>query len=313
MCNLSPGAANDIAVLSFKNGFHGRLFGSLSLTRTKPLFKMDVPAFDWPAAEPPMYKYPLDSCEHKGYNFQQDLKSLADVERLIQKWKDEKGMEVCCIVVEPILAEGGDVHLSPNFAQKLRKLTSDLGIYLIIDEVQTGVASSGSFWAHEQLGVVPDYVTFAKKMLSCGFYYNHDLNLKTPFRHFNTWMGDPVRLLLSQKMVAVIQQDRLSEQAARVGQYLRKKLEELGKEDTTHPVGILNVRGRGTLCAFDLPTVQIRDRLLQVLRNKYGVNQGPCGEATVRFRPSLYFEEKHVNVYIDALARARADIRHEIC
>lgn len=243
---------------------------------------------------------------------QQDSKSLADVERLIQKWKDEKGMEVCCIIVEPILAEGGDLHLSANFAQKLRKLTSDRGIYLIVDEVQTGVASSGSFWAHEQLGVIPDYVTFAKKMLSCGFYYNDELNLKTPFRHFNTWMGDPVRLLLSHKMIAVIKEDGLCEQAARVGEYLQKKLKGLAEEDTSHPVGLLNVRGRGTLCAFDLPTTQIRDRLLQVLRNQYGVNQGPCGVSSVRFRPSLYFEEKHVDVYIDALGRARDDVSQEM-
>ena len=57
-CNSLPGSAN-LGILSFKSGFHGRLFGSLSTTRTNPLFKLDLPAFDWPAAEPPRYKFPL--------------------------------------------------------------------------------------------------------------------------------------------------------------------------------------------------------------------------------------------------------------
>lgn len=65
MLNVAPGAPN-YGILSFKSGFHGRLFATLSTTRTKPLFKWDLPAFDWPAAEPPRYKYPLDA--NKEYN-----------------------------------------------------------------------------------------------------------------------------------------------------------------------------------------------------------------------------------------------------
>lgn len=74
---------------------------------------------------------------------------MKEVKNMVQKWKDEKDMEVCCVILEPILAEGGDLHISPNFAQMLRKYTEENGIYLIIDEVQTGGFSSGSFWAHE--------------------------------------------------------------------------------------------------------------------------------------------------------------------
>ena len=66
---------------------------------------------------------------------------------------------------------------------------------MIVDEVQTGVCGTGKFWAHEHwnLDSPPDFVTFAKKMLSCGFYHNHDTRVKQAFRHFNTFMGDPVR------------------------------------------------------------------------------------------------------------------------
>jgi len=65
MCNAAPGSPN-FAILSFKSGFHGRLLGALSTSRTKALHKVDIPAFDWPAAEPPRYKYPLE--ENVDYN-----------------------------------------------------------------------------------------------------------------------------------------------------------------------------------------------------------------------------------------------------
>jgi len=75
MLNLPPGAPK-YSILSLKSGFHGRLFGALSTTRTNPLHKLDIPAFDWPAAEPPRYKYPLDA--NVEYNRDQDQASLAD-------------------------------------------------------------------------------------------------------------------------------------------------------------------------------------------------------------------------------------------
>ena len=93
-CLLNKSEANNLAVLSFKNGFHGRTMGSLSLTRTKPLFKLDVPAFDWPCAEPPRYKYPLADSENEKWNQEQDERSLALVRQKIHWWKKEKGKDV---------------------------------------------------------------------------------------------------------------------------------------------------------------------------------------------------------------------------
>ena len=99
MLNQSPGAPNT-AILSFKSGFHGRLLGVLSTTRTNPMHKVGFPAFDWPAAEPPRYNYPLkDNVE---YNKAQDEASLADVRAKISEWKTEKNSEVCAVVIEPI-------------------------------------------------------------------------------------------------------------------------------------------------------------------------------------------------------------------
>ena len=101
MTNQSPGSG-DYAILSFKGGFHGRLLGSLTTTRTKVVHKLDMPAFDWPAAKPPSYRYPLDIPENLEYNQEQDRLSLADVRSKIEQWKAEKGKEVVAVVIEPI-------------------------------------------------------------------------------------------------------------------------------------------------------------------------------------------------------------------
>ena len=105
MLNVAPGSPK-LAILSFNSGFHGRSLGNLSATRTNPLHKVDFPAFDWPAADPPRYKYPLAANE--AYNRAQDATSLADARAKIEQWRTEKGSEVCAIVIEPVMSEGGD-------------------------------------------------------------------------------------------------------------------------------------------------------------------------------------------------------------
>ena len=107
--------------------------GALSATRTNPLHKVDFPAFDWPAAEPPRYKFPLS--ENVEYNRQQDEASLADVRAKISEWHEEKSSEVVAIIIEPIMSEGGDNQISAEFAQGLQDITKELGIYFIVDEV----------------------------------------------------------------------------------------------------------------------------------------------------------------------------------
>ena len=105
MLNQAPGSPKT-GILSFKSGFHGRLFGALSATRTNPMHKVGFPAFDWPAAEPPRYKYPL--ADNEEFNKAQDLASLADVRAKISEWKNEKGIEIAAVIIEPIMSEGGD-------------------------------------------------------------------------------------------------------------------------------------------------------------------------------------------------------------
>lgn len=130
-------------------------------------------------------------------------------------------------------------------------MTKEMGVYMIIDEVHTGVACSGRYWAHEywDLESPPDFVSFSKKAQASGFYYPDEFRAKFAFRHFNTWMGDPVRTLLMAKQNEIIREQNLIESAVEVGAYFK---DELNKVAEDNPDWVTNVRGRGLCLAYDV-------------------------------------------------------------
>ncbi|KAM0476692.1 hypothetical protein ACHAPX_006113 [Trichoderma viride] len=294
MNNQSPGSSS-LSILSFKTAFHGRLFGTLSTTRSKPIHKIDIPAFDWPQATFPMLKYPLD--QHAEENAKIEQASLDEVEKLIKTWH----IPPAAVIVEPIQSEGGDNHASPNFFRGLRELTKKHNVLLIVDEVQTGVGATGKFWAHDHWNLQdpPDIVTFSKKAQAAGFYYgNPALRPNKPYRQFNTWMGDPVRALLFRAIVGEIERLDLVNHTAKVGDYLYSKLEGLQKKYPEH-FKDLRGKGQGTFIAFDNPK---RDQFLAKAK-EFGINIGGSGASAVRLRPMLTFQEHHADILIDALEK----------
>ncbi|MDI1491739.1 MAG: 4-aminobutyrate transaminase [Ramalina farinacea] len=284
MNNQSPGSPH-MSILSFRSAFHGRLFATLSTTRSKPVHKLDIPAFDWPQAPFPCLKYPLH--EHARENAEEEGRCLAETEHLIQTFHHP----VAAVVVEPVQSEGGDNHASPSFFRGLRAITRKHGILLIVDEVQTGVGATGKFWAHDhwQLPEPPDMVTFSKKAQTAGFYFgNSELRPNKPYRQFNTWMGDPARAILFRAIIQEIERLNLVENTAEVGEYLYEGLERLAQQ---YPDQIQNLRGKGqgTFLAWDSPR---REDFLRRAKG-LGVNIGGSGERAVRLRPMLIFQKHH--------------------
>lgn len=294
MLNQAPGSPQ-LSILSFKTGFHGRLFGSLSTTRSKAIHKLDIPAFDWPQATFPLLKYPLQ--DHIEENRKAEAESLAEVERLITTHP----LPPAAVVVEPIQSEGGDNHASPNFFQGLRTLTKKHNVLLIVDEVQTGVGATGKFWAHDHwnLDTPPDMVTFSKKAQTAGYYFgNPALRPNKPYRQFNTWMGDPARAILFRGIIEEIKKHDLVNHTAQVGDYLYNGLEDLSQR---YPNEILNLRGKGqgTFIAFDSPR---RDEIL-VKAKRIGINIGGSGEKAVRLRPMLIFQQRHAGILLEGVEK----------
>ncbi|KAM3963432.1 4-aminobutyrate aminotransferase [Aphomia sociella] len=302
MLNQAPGSPN-LSIMSFQGSFHGRTFGALSTTRSKPIHKLDCPAFDWPVAPFPRYKYPLD--EHQRENHQEDQRCLEQVADIIEQYK-KKPNPVAGIIVEPIQSEGGDYEGSPAFFQNLQKICKEKGVALIIDEVQTGCGPTGKMWCYEHFNLPspPDVLTFSKKMLTGGFYFSADFKPAQSYRIFNTWMGDPGKLILLERVLKVIKQDNLISLVNKSGKVLKDGLHQLEKE---FPSLVNSVRGRGTFLSFNSCDTQTRDKINNNLK-KNGVLGGVCGEVAIRLRPALVFQPKHANIYLDLLRKTLKEI-----
>lgn len=298
MLNQKPGSP-DLSILSFETAFHGRLFGSLSTTRSKPIHKLDIPAFNWPKAPFPQLKYPLE--ENVEANRAEEDRCLAEVDKLIKSWPNP----VAAVIVEPIQSEGGDNHATPYFFNGLRKITKENDVLFIVDEVQTGVGATGKFWAHEHWDLYspPDIVTFSKKFQAAGYYFSDPKIVPNlPYRQFNTWCGDPSKAIVARAIYKEIKKHDLVERTAKVGDYLYGKLEELSKK---YPTKIQKLRGKnnGTFIAWDMESPEARDKFLKEMR-QLGVNVGGCGPQAVRLRPTLVFEEKHADIFIETAETA---------
>jgi 4-aminobutyrate aminotransferase/(S)-3-amino-2-methylpropionate transaminase len=287
MMNSEPGSP-DIAILSFNGGFHGRTMGCLSTTRSKPIHKINIPAFKWPATDFPILKYPLD--QNIIYNKEEEERCVLLVKNVIKN----NDIPIAGIIIEPIQSEGGDRHASPDFFRKIRNIAYEQNITFIVDEVQTGVCSSGKMWAHEHwnLDNPPDIVTFGKKMQIAGYFSTIKYRPDNLFQIYNTWMGDSLRILLTNEIGKIINEENLLERINDVGKYIMDQLYML---ENKHKIS--NVRGIGTLCAFD---VEDSKTFLTKMLNA-GINVGVCGTNSIRLRPSLTLTLDEAKILIDIL------------
>ncbi|RUS90830.1 hypothetical protein EGW08_001449 [Elysia chlorotica] len=307
LLNTPPGCPK-LSVLSFKNAFHGRTMGALALSHTKWVHKLDFPVPNWPLATFPTMTYPLE--EYADENNAEDARCLAEVRDRIASAK-KAGQPVACIVSEPMQCEGGDRYASPNFFQGLQDICQEAGIALLLDEVQTGAGATGKFWLHEHfyLRDPPNLVTFAKKMLTGGFYYTPDMRPTEGGRIFNTWTGDPSKVVLLKAVLDVVKEEQLLKRATDTGNYLMKILMDAQEK---YPHLLFNSRGLGSLAAVDFPDAAARDKVVQKLRSQGNIRNdvndtvdirsihvGLCGTRSMRIRSTLTLEKKHVDVFAD--------------
>ncbi|CAH0255982.1 MULTISPECIES: L-lysine 6-transaminase [unclassified Pedobacter] len=280
-------------VLHFERAFHGRTGYTLSLTNTLPDKTKWFAKFDWPRVAVPEVRFPL-SGNNLSHAIQTEETSLAQIKKVFTENKDD----ICAIIVEPIQSEGGDNHLREEFLIQLKALADENDAFLIYDEVQTGVGLTGKFWCHQHFSekARPDIIAFGKKMQVCGILVGNKVDeietnvFKVPSRINSTWGGNLVDMVRSTQILQIVEEDQLCENAEKVGTYLRDQLKNLSHKFDQ----MTNVRGRGLLCSFDFPTKEMRNAFIgKGLENN--VMFLGCGEKTIRFRPALCIEQKHID------------------
>ncbi len=286
MKNRQP-ETNEMKIVSFEGGFHGRTLGALSATRSKAIHKIDFPAFDWPVLPFPANRFP--TTEYAADNAARESEVLTRAEELFSR----EGDRIAGLIVEPIQGEGGDRHASAAFFRALRALCERFEIAFLVDEVQTGAGATGRFWAHESWGLAtpPDAVTWSKKFQFGGVHLREELMPTESFRLFNTFLGDPLRAAQFGVIWEVMQRDQLIPHTARVGAQLVAGLEALVDR---HPAVFSQARGAGTFAAIDVVDAPTRDRVIAALRQT-GIEAGGSGDRSIRFRPALVFASRHVD------------------
>lgn len=270
-------------IIHFKEAFHGRSGYTLSLTNTDPVKIYYFPKFDWPRVTNPKITFPLNE-ENLKKVIELEKQSLYEIKQAIHDNKDD----IAGLIIEAVQGEGGDNHFRKEYFMQLRQICNENDIMFIIDEVQTGIAMTGKWWAHEHF-IKPDLISFGKKTQVCGILSTDRIDeveenvFRKPSRINSTWGGNIVDMFRFKRILEIIEEENLVKNAETTGKYLQDKIHEL---ENKYPGKVSNGRGLGLFCAFDVKDTDMRNAIV-----KNAVDEGMlilgCGPKSIRFRPPL--------------------------
>jgi L-lysine 6-transaminase len=281
-------------VLHLREAFHGRSGYTLSLTNTDPVKVDRFPKFAWP-------RIPSPYLSESGDVLAREAEALAAARAAFVQHRGE----IACFLMEPIQGEGGDHHFRPEFLQAMQALCREFDALFVLDEVQTGCGLTGTAWAYQQLGVQPDVVAFGKKTQVCGVMAGGRVDevpdnvFRVSSRINSTWGGSLVDMVRARRVLEVVEAEQLIPRAAVAGEHLLTLLGRLAERFDV----VTDVRGRGLMCAFSLPSREIRDAVLTSLREDERVLLLGCGTRSIRFRPALTVSEVDLANGVAALDR----------
>jgi 4-aminobutyrate aminotransferase len=294
-------------IVAFYGAFHGRTFGAMSLTASKPVQRRGYGPF-----VPEIVHTHYANCYRCPVNRDprtcqvQCLDLLT--ETMFHTTIDPK--EVAAVIVEPVQGEGGYIVPHPQFLAKLRAITREHGILLIADEVQSGMGRTGKMYACEHFGLEPDILILAKGIASGlplgAILAKDDVMQWSNGGHGSTFGGNPVAVAAALATLRLLE-GGLIENAARVGAHLQKRLREVLGE---HPrVG--DIRGLGLMVGVDL----VKDRgsretdhdlreATQQEAYKRGLLTLGCGPSTIRLAPPLIIDEVDADIAVALLSES---------
>ncbi len=278
-------------VIAFQGAFHGRTYGAMSLSGSKPVHQRGFGPL-----VPGVHRLPYDC-------------TLDDINDLFASTVPAD--EVAAIFVEPIQGEGGYRVPSPGFLPMLREVCDRHGILLVVDEIQSGLGRTGRMFACQHFGAaaMPDIVCLAKGIASGmplgAMIARADLMDWPPGSHASTFGGNPVCCRAALATLDLIEHEYRANAAAR-GDQLREGLEQL----TLNMRCLANVRGLGLMQAIDVTHEDHedsarRDRFIQAAFH-HGFLLLPCGKAGIRLCPPLCITAEEIAVGLMLLRETAA-------
>ena len=209
------------------------------------------------------------------------------------------GDDACAVLLEPIQGEGGVVMPPQGYLQDVKELCARKDLLFMLDEVQTGLGRTGSFFAFEADDVRPDVVTLAKALggglpLGAMMARGKAAALFQPGNHASTFGGNPVACAASLAMVEVLLGDGFLDEVRRLGDYFRQGLENLaGRHEQA-----VEVRGRGLLLALEL-SAPAKPLVAKAFEKGFLINA--VQEKVLRFAPPFIVTEEEIDSLLKAL------------
>jgi 4-aminobutyrate aminotransferase/(S)-3-amino-2-methylpropionate transaminase len=271
-------------VVVFDGAYHGRTNLTMAMTSKFGLFKKGFGPF-----APEVYRLPFPNLYRRPAALDVEAWTdwhIAQLEHGFTAIVDPS--HVACVVVEPVLGEGGFVPAPSRWLQRLRELCDRHGMLLVVDEVQSGMGRTGRLWAIEHAGVVPDLITTAKSLgagmpISAVIGRADVMEAPHPGGLGGTYSGNPLACVAALAALDVITNEAFLERARVVGERLRARLDLI---QARHPRLVGDVRGIGPMLAMEL----VRDKTTKEpwIEATQAVNAATLQRGVITIRAGLF-------------------------
>jgi len=302
--------------LAYTGSFHGRSFGAMSLTGSKPVQRRHF----FPLV-PHVTHVPYPYCYRCAFSLKYPECKMWCVdfidEEVLKKYHPPE--DTAAMVVEPIQGEGGYVVPPDDYFHRLKKILDKYGILLVDDEIQSGMGRTGKWFALEHWGVTPDIVTTAKA-LAAGMPIGATIAKEEIMdweggSHANTFGGNPVACAAALQVIDIIKEEKLLENATRQGTYLMKRLKEMQQKYSL----MGDVRGKGLMIGVELVKDQetrapASDEALEVMNKcfKRGLAIITAGRCTMRFAPPLIITNEIIDAGLEVFESAVKEVAAQL-
>jgi len=263
-------------LLAFKNSYHGDTHGSLSVTGRDVYRDPYLPL--------------LPDVHFLEFNNELDLNRIDN--------------RTAAVIMEPIQGEGGVIPAHPEWIKEVRKRCTNTGALLIFDEIQTGFFRTGTLFAFEQYGVVPDILCIAKAMaggMPMGAFVSSDeifdaFKYDPPLNHVTTFGGHPVSCAAAHATLKTLLEGDFSAKAHKISEMACMKLQA---------PGIVEVRGRGAMLGLQLESAELTQKVVEACFKK-GIILGWTlhSNSLIRIAPPLIIDEEHLSHCFDTILEA---------
>jgi len=280
-------ATGKTEIVSTKNAYHGVSMGALSATGRDCFRKPFEPL--------------LNGFSHVPFG---------DIEAMAAAINEN----TAAVILEPIQGEGG-INVPPaGYLKKVRKLTKERGVLLILDEVQTGMGRTGRMFACEHEGVVPDIMCLAKALgggvMPIGAFISTpeiwQVLEPNPSIHNSTFGGNPLACSAATACIDVLMEENLPARSAVMGNYFITSLKELMAK---YPQYLTEVRGRGLLIGLEFKTIELRTGVQHELFHRGVLVAGTMNaNRTVRIEPPLIITRPQIDLMIRTLEGILSDL-----